>query len=39
MGRTGVGGHNMINMTMRELYYTLSQQSSGGCSVDQEGAM
>jgi hypothetical protein len=22
MGSTGVGGHNMINMTIRELYYT-----------------
>ncbi len=25
MGRTGVGGHNTINMTIRELYYTLSR--------------
>jgi hypothetical protein len=25
MGRTGVRGHNKINMTIRELYYTLSR--------------
>ena len=24
MGRTGVWGHNMINMTIRELYYTFA---------------
>jgi hypothetical protein len=24
MGRTRVGGHNMINMTIRELYYTFA---------------
>jgi hypothetical protein len=24
MGRTGVGGHNMINMTVRELYYAFA---------------
>jgi hypothetical protein len=24
MGRTGVGGHNMINMTIRELYYAFA---------------
>jgi hypothetical protein len=24
VGRTGVGGHNMINMTIRELYYTFA---------------
>ena len=30
MGRTGVGGHNKINMTIRELYYAFANFSKTG---------
>jgi hypothetical protein len=34
MGRTGVWGHNMINMTIRELlYYTFADFSKTGISL------
>jgi hypothetical protein len=32
MGRVEVGGHNMINITIRELYYTFKDFSKTGIS-------